>query len=141
MRELPIQFLDQGLHRVLFDAMPMPVFVVDADVSVLEYNSAAARLLGGAKGTVLRKKGGEILRCVHSNESPGGCGHGPACADCLVRRMVREAFAGREVVRESAQMELLAGGKRKKVRLQVSTRQFNYDEHSYVLLMLDGLGH
>jgi len=32
MRQLAIQFLDQGFHRVLFDAMPMPVFVVDKDV-------------------------------------------------------------------------------------------------------------
>ena len=31
---------------MLFDAMPMPVFVVDEDVCILECNAAAARLLG-----------------------------------------------------------------------------------------------
>ena len=44
MNRLAVQFLDQGLHRVLFDAMPLPVFVVDKDVNVLECNAAAARL-------------------------------------------------------------------------------------------------
>ena len=40
MSRLAVQFLDQGLHRVLFDAMPLPVFVVDHDVNVLECNAA-----------------------------------------------------------------------------------------------------
>src|SRR3974377_292646 len=45
MTEIAVQFLDESLHRVLFDAMPMPVFVVDADITLLEYNAAAARCL------------------------------------------------------------------------------------------------
>ena len=45
MGRLDVQFLDEGLHRVLFDAMPLPVFVVDNDINILEYNAAGARLL------------------------------------------------------------------------------------------------
>ena len=60
MSRVPVQFLDQGFHRVLFDAMPMPVFVVDEDVCILEYNAAAARLLGKDKKLVL---GSAAARC------------------------------------------------------------------------------
>ena len=44
MSRIHIQFLDQEFHRVLFDAVPVPIFVVDAEVSVLDYNTAAGRL-------------------------------------------------------------------------------------------------
>ncbi len=40
MSRLAVEFLDHGLHRVLFDATPM--LVVDREVTVLEYKTAAA---------------------------------------------------------------------------------------------------
>ena len=39
MDRIAVQFLDQGFHRMLFDAMPMPVFVVDEDVHVSDRTS------------------------------------------------------------------------------------------------------
>ena len=140
MSTLPVQFLDQGLHRVLFDAMPIPVMVVDGDVSVLEYNSAAARLFGGDKQNVLRRRGGHVLHCVHANETLQGCGHSPACEDCVIRQSVREASHGRRVTRRCAPLELLAQGEPVEVDVQVTCQSFTYDDHPYVLLILEGLG-
>jgi PAS domain-containing protein len=134
-----IQFLDQGFHRVLFDAMPMPVFVVDEDVTILEYNLAAGRLLGSRKRTVIRQRGGEVLRCVNSTEVPEGCGRAPACRDCVVRQSVRAAFRGRRVIRKRAQMELVAKGKTVKVDLRVSCQPVTYGQSTFVLLILEGL--
>jgi PAS domain-containing protein len=139
MSGLAIQFLDQGFHRVLFDAMPMPLFVVDEDVSVLEYNSAAAQLLGHDKGTILRRRSGAVLHCLHSMEVPDGCGRAPACADCVVRQSVREASRGHRVTREWARLELLVEGRPTDVNVRVSCQPLNYEGHSFVLLILDGL--
>ena len=137
---MAVRFLDQGFHRVLFDAMPMPVFVVDQDVSILEYNTAAAGLLGRDKKAVLLKRGGAALNCVHSTEMPGGCGHTAVCGDCVVRNAVGSAFQGKAVTRRAADMELLSSrGKRTKVRLRVSTQPVRYDDHKFVLLILEGL--
>ena len=77
MNRLAIQFLDAEFHRVMFGAMPVPVFVVDADVSILEYNSAAAQLLGSEKHTMIRRRGREALRCLRVLEVPEGRGHSP----------------------------------------------------------------
>jgi len=139
MRQLAVQFLDQGFHRVLFDAMPMPVFVVDKNVSIFDYNAAAARLLKKDKSLVLRRRGGEVLNCVHSMEGPKGCGSAPACRDCMVRKSVRSAARGRRVVRQSAQMELVRNGKTAKVKLRVSCQPFTYGRSSFILLVLEGL--
>jgi len=134
-----IQFLDEGFHRVLFDAMPMPVFVVDEDVTILEYNSAAGQLLGPRKRTVLRRRGGEALHCVHSTETPEGCGRAPACRDCVVRKSVRAAVRGQRVIRKRVRMELVAKGRTFKVNLRVSCQPVTYGKSSFVLLILEGL--
>jgi len=139
MRQLAVQFLDQGFHRVLFDAMPMPVFVVDKNVSIFDYNAAAAALLGKNKKLVLRRRGGDVLNCVHSTEGPKGCGTSVACRDCMVQKSVRTAARGRRVVRQSAQMELVRNGKTAKVKLRVSCQPFTYGRSSFVLLVLEGL--
>jgi PAS domain-containing protein len=139
MRQLAVQFLDQGFHRVLFDAMPMPVFVVDKDVSILDYNTAAARLLKKDKKLVLRRRGGEVLNCVHSMEGPKGCGSAPACGDCMVLKSVRSAARGRRVNRQSAQMELVRKGRVTQVNLRVSCQPFTYGRSSFILLVLEGL--
>ncbi|MGA9449771.1 MAG: PAS domain-containing protein [Verrucomicrobiia bacterium] len=139
MRQLAVQFLDQGFHRVLFDAMPMPVFVVDKDVCIFDYNAAAARLLRKDKKLVIRRRGGEVLKCVHSLEGAKECGSAPACRDCTVRKSVRMAARGRRVVRQAAQMELIRNGKAAKVNLRVSCQPFNYGPSSFILLVLEGL--
>jgi PAS domain-containing protein len=139
MSRLAVDFLDQSFHRVLFDAMPMPVFVVDDDVTILEYNSAAARLLGPKKQTVLARRGGDVLHCVHATESPEGCGRSVVCSDCVVRNAVRAASKGRRVTRKCTWLDMVAGKKRTKVNVRVSTLPIAYQQHSFVLLILEGL--
>ncbi len=139
MHKLAVQFLDQGFHRVLFDAMPMPVLVVDDDVCILEYNTAAARLLGEEKAKVVRRRGGEVLRCIHAVEAPGGCGRSPHCLDCVVRKSVQAATQGRRVTRLDARMERFTDTKRVKVGLRVGCHPFTYQGQSFCLLILEGL--
>jgi PAS domain-containing protein len=139
MRKVDIQFLDQGFHRVLFNAMPLPVFVVDGGVCILEYNAAAARLLKKNKRSVIGWRCGEVLCCLHSQEVPDGCGHAPACRKCVVRGAVRAASRGHRVARRKAEMVLVKNGKRAKVAVRVSCQPFTYGRRSFILLVLEGL--
>ena len=139
MNRLPVEFLEQGFHRVLFDAMPLPVFVVDDNMCIFDYNAAAARLLGKGKRLILRRRGGEVLNCIHAAETPGGCGRAPACRECVVRKSVRAAAHGNRVTRQLAQMELVRSGKTIPLDLQVSCQPFTYGQSSFILLVLEGL--
>ena len=139
MNRVAVQFLDQGFHRMLFDAMPMPVFVVDEDVRILECNAAAVRLFGPDKQAIIKRRGGEVLHCVHAKEVPEGCGRAPVCPDCPVRKAVQAASRGRRVTRQNAQMELVAGGKTAKVDFQISCSAFTYERFTFILLVLEGL--
>ena len=139
MNRIAVQFLDQGLHRVLFDAMPMPVFVVDEDVRVLEYNVAAARLFGSDKPAVVNRRGGDVWHCLHVGETPEGCGHARACRNCVVRESVRSAAGGNRVSRRWAEMELMLKGAPAKVSVRVSAQPFVFQKSPLVLLVIEGL--
>ena len=124
---------------MLFNAMPMPVFVVDEDVRILECNAATVRLFGPDKQAIIMRRGGEILHCVHAKEVPEGCGRVPACPDCPVRNAVQAAAQGRPVTRQKAQMKLVAGGKTTRTNLQISCSPFVYEQSKFILLVLEGL--
>lgn len=119
--------------------MPMPVFVVDKDVNVLECNAAAARLFKPGKRTRRPRRAGDILHCLHTTDSPKECGHASACSGCGLRQAVRAASRGRAVKRHQAEMDLLQQGKPTKVNLRVSCQPFTYDRNDLVLLVLEGL--
>jgi hypothetical protein len=108
-------------------------------VSILEYNSAAAELIGADKEQVLRKRAGEILNCLHASETPEGCGHSKSCPDCVVRQAVEAACKGRAVTRKWTDLDLVRKGKLAKTKLRVTAQPVSYENQSLVLLILEGL--
>lgn len=127
------------MHRVVFDAMPLPVFVVDQNINVLECNAAATRLFKPGKRTRKQQKAGDILHCLHTTESLKGCGGASACSDCGLREAVRAASKGGSVTRRQAEMELIQKGRPSKVHLLITCQPFTYGKSSFVLLVLEGL--
>jgi len=123
---------------MLFDAMPMPVFVVDEDVTILEYNTAASKLLNKGRQERIGRRSGHVLHCVHADDVPEGCGHGPACLDCVLRQSVRAASRGQRVIRKPTPMELIVKGKPTQLDLRVTCHPFKYDHHAFILLILEG---
>jgi hypothetical protein len=119
--------------------LPFPVFIVDDDVRILAMNESAARLVGPGAATVLHKRGGEALHCVHHADTPEGCGHGPACADCVVRTSVNAAFAGQCLVHQRAKLELRHGDKVSEVFVLVTASPFVADGKAYTALVLEDL--
>lgn len=139
MSRLNIQFLDQGFHRVLFDAVPAPVFVMDKNLRILDCNLAATRLIGKRRRFVKRQRSGEVLHCIHAVETSGGCGCAPACRDCVVRQCIQAASRGSRIVRRQAKMELMSKGRPAVVNLRVSCQPFTYGRSAFILLILEGL--
>jgi hypothetical protein len=74
----------------LLNAIPVPMFIVDEDVRILDLNVAACRAFGLSKGAISLKRGGEVLHCLHSEEVPEGCGRAVMCKNCIVRNAVAD---------------------------------------------------
>lgn len=122
-----------------FEAIPSPVFVVDKDVRIHEYNKAAAALLNDEKSEVLRMRGGEALHCLHHHAGEGGCGTNTHCADCVVRNSVIKAFQGNNIVRSRQKMELVRDGQVIEIFLLVTSSPFAYQETDYAILVLEDI--
>jgi len=128
-----------GYFRILFDAVPSPVLIVDDDVRILDCNLAGAGLLGQDRRLQYMKRDGEALHCIHSYESPEGCGRSADCSDCIVRNSVSEALRDGKVRRRRTIMQLVDGqaNRRKEVMLLVSASPFRYEEKNLVLRVHD----
>jgi PAS domain-containing protein len=126
---------DAEMIRALFDAIPSFVFAVDQDVRIIEYNTAAATLVGDNRELVLAQRSGEALQCL--NATAGGCGQALHCRSCVIRSSVASAFEGGVVVRRRTKMELRSEGRSKEVYLMISASPFTYKEKPLVLLVLE----
>ncbi len=129
----------EDLGIVVFDAIPSPIFVVDGDVKIYAYNNAAAALLAPNRSTIIRRRGGEALHCLHSQSVPEGCGRAPLCTDCVIRNSVVEAIQGNKVVRKRHKMELVRHEHILEIYTLITTSPFAFQGADLVLLVVEDI--
>ncbi len=125
--------------RSVFDAIPAWMFLVDEDVRILDYNVAAAGLLGPLPEQAIGRRGGEVLHCIHSTESELGCGHAPFCQDCMLRTAVRDCYDAGCAVRRRSRMQLRSGACVSDIFLLVTATPVSVGNRSLALLMLEDI--
>lgn len=127
--------------QTVVDAIPLPLFLVDRDVRILDLNKAASDLIGNGSEPkrFLRKRAGEILRCIHSKESKQGCGASETCSSCMFRNAVNESITAGEPVRRKARMELIDGNETTELFLMVTAAPFPSDGTPLALLILEDI--
>ena len=62
------------LLGTILDAIPASIFMVNEDVKILGVNQKALLMLSQEPESVIRRPTGEVLHCIHSTETAGGCG-------------------------------------------------------------------
>jgi len=121
----------------ILNAMPLPVFVVDDDMGIIAFNQSASQLLGSDPETVIRRRTGELLHCVHSYETQEGCGRTPLCRDCILRNAVGECLREGKAIRRKALMEVAPkSAPARTIDLFVTAAPFKYQAGGYALLVL-----
>jgi PAS domain-containing protein len=131
--ELQAQYL-----RAIFDAIPLPAFIVDADVRIQDFNTAAEQFLGAEPASALYRRGGEAFHCIHAEMD--GCGRSKPCRDCVIRRSVNGAMTGRATCRELHQAELRTRQGTAAIDLLVTASLLPYTEPPHALVILEDLG-
>ena len=130
------QYFD-GVLRLVVDDVPVPIFLVDDDVRILEFNVAARELLDAETTQVHHQRGGEALHCLHATDVAAGCGHGPACQTCVIRNSVKTGLRGKQVVRCQHNLELLRNGRRLRMDVLITAAPFPYHQTQLVLLVIE----
>ena len=123
--------------RAFFDALPLPAFIVDEDVRILDFNSEAAKLLGPAPKSSLWRRGGEVLHCVYAERL--GCGQSKPCQNCIIRNSVKAATEGLDTRRKFYQAELRGSRGAVSVNLFVTARRLPDTRTPQALLILENV--
>lgn len=125
--------------RAIFNAIPIPAFVVDDDVRIIEMNDAAAEFCGQSHEEVYRRRGGEVLRCLHSTDVPEGCGRGARCEECVIRNSVAECLEGQTVSRRIMHLQLAPELAERELQILITASPMPDSAGKLALLMVEDI--
>jgi len=94
-------FRDETHFRVVMEAMPHIVTILNSKRQIIYANQTLLRALGIEDMTeVLGLRPGEALDCTHSHRMEGGCGTSEFCSTCGAVNAILEGIEGKENSRE-----------------------------------------
>jgi signal transduction histidine kinase len=106
----------------IFESVPVLMILMDQAGSIVRANRKVLEYTNRTAGETVGLRAGEALRCIHALDDPGGCGLGPACQDCLVRRASMDTLAtGTPYDQVEARLSLFRGDTVANLYLLVST--------------------
>jgi hypothetical protein len=129
--------LNSQFDRTIFDAIPIPAFVVNGDVQIADLNDAAAQFCGQALNMVYKRRGGDVLGCLHATDVSEGCGRGPVCHGCVIRNSVALCLEGRTVSHRVVNLQLSHGLEVKELQALVTASPLPDGGEKLVLLIID----
>lgn len=124
----------------IYENAPLIMLLVDEACRLRKVNRHASRMAGsdsaGLQGAAL----GVALRCVEALNRKEGCGLGPACDSCLVRRKVIDTLhSGNEQGTVEASVPVLLEGGTQIMTFLVSTSKLLIRDQPHVLLTLQDI--
>lgn len=131
--------LENSTYRAILDAMPIPVFIVDDDLRLIDMNRMASAIFGLDKNVVFQMRSGDALHCLHSTDSPGGCGRGPFCRSCVIRNAVGESMKGLNVVRRRTRVEFRLPGNTRQLDVLVTACPVSGPVENLSLLIIEDI--
>jgi signal transduction histidine kinase len=127
------------IDRTILNAIPIPAFVVDDDIQIVDMNSAAARLCARDHEVVYKCRGGEVLHCLHSTDITDGCGRAPLCQQCVIRHSVTSCLQGHTVSRARMSMDFLPESGEKTRELLITSSPISTSGERLALLIVEDI--
>ena len=127
------------LYAEILDAIPIPIFLVDDDVRILDLNTAASSVFGLSKQAVHLRHGGEVLHCLNSTDAPEGCGRGPACKSCVIRNSVGNSLKGLKTTRRRMKFEMIVEPGKAELELFITATPLPQAGENAVLLIVEDI--
>ena len=101
---------------------PVMLLVVDDALHVQKANDLAVQFAGQNVSDILGLGPGAAIGCLNALADPGGCGHGSACTECVIRQAVSDTLRnGTHHSGVEAWVPVFLDGREQKRCLQVST--------------------
>ncbi len=138
----------QALHQLLvsephlkdvLDAFSLPVFILNQHRQVILSNKVFLDFLGGiSQEHILGLRPGEIVNCIHAQETEHGCGTADACAVCGAVQAVMESIRKNLKVEMDAVVNVTHNGQLNGLHFLVSAAPYTVkDQPFYLVTMRD----
>ena len=119
--------------RGVIDAVPDILLAVNSSRQIIFANQAAMDFFHvGSAHELWGKRPGEAAGCMHSRETPGGCGNSESCRVCGAFLAIYQGLQGETSVEECRMA--LAGGT--PLDLTIWTRPFDIDGQQFLFLSI-----
>jgi PAS domain S-box-containing protein len=128
--------------NAIYESAPLIMLLVDGERKVRKANKSAQDFGGASSSDLLGLRAGQVLKCVYSSDDPKGCGFGPNCEECTIRRLVDSTLqTGRSYTDVEAGLSLIAtaGEKVRDQTFLLSTSRLNIRGEPLVLITLQDI--
>ena len=131
---------NQAKLTAILENAPIMMTLVDRERRVRQANSAVVEFTSRPAEEIIGLRGGEALRCLHSLDDPMGCGFGPFCESCTVRRTLMDTFeTGNNHQRVEISLPFERGGKQEEMTFYVSTAVITTPKKKLVLVCMEDI--
>jgi hypothetical protein len=126
-----------GHVNEIVNALPYIVLVLNKNRQLVFGNSALIGLIG-VEGleVILGSRPGEILNCVHSSETKGGCGTTESCRYCGAVKAIQNCMETGLKTVEECRITAVEGDKNVSYDFEITASPFQFDEEPYVILSM-----
>jgi K+-sensing histidine kinase KdpD len=131
--------LDLPCLTKVLESLPYIAFIINRERQVLIANPNFRELLSiESDESILGKRPGEIVNCIHSMKKPGGCGTSDECQFCGAVKAVLESQSGNERIEREARLITDQNGREVHFDLMVTSSPLRLKEETYyIVTMID----
>jgi len=133
----------QGLQEskreltAIYENAPLIMLVVDRCLEIRKVNRFTNRFFDLPTDSFTRKRIGEVFSCGHHEDHPRGCGFGPECEPCAIRKALSHTFeTGKNTDQAQADLHIQAQGQGRDVSCLVSSSLINSNGETLALLTI-----
>ena len=93
LKTLEIEHLNEENNlKTIFNYAPVGMITLNEKAIVIQSNDAALLFADSTSNQVLGKRFGDSFHCTGSTKDERGCGYGPNCPDCVIRKATELAI-------------------------------------------------
>ncbi len=124
----------------IYEHTPVLILLVDEERRIRKANAFISRFAGSPAQEMIGDRVGEVFRCIHHLDDPEGCGFGPFCSQCTIRRIIAEAFEIKKAYRqEEAVLPVEQHGENQELTFLVSTTIINKEQKHLCLITFEDI--
>ena len=96
--DIPYLLSDDRLARVIMEALPCGLMIIDRNGRVMALNNIFERVFGVREIDAIQKRFGDVLGCLNALRDALTCGSSGRCRTCEIRKIATTTLMRRQGV-------------------------------------------